>query len=142
MGIHAGDVVHREADMFGDGVNVAGRIEPLAIGGGICLSDTVYAQVRDKPGVGWTKPDAPSLKHIEVSMDIYRVVLPWDKSSGSRRKEAHSELGKESQSQLTSAVTRWGGIAALVLLAIGIGWWFVHKSGQTPELRASSPGAT
>src|SRR5436190_9233728 len=142
IGIHVGDVVHREADMYGDGVNIAARIEPLAIGGGICLSDTVYAQVRNKLDVGLTKLDSPELKHIEVPMDVYRVVLPWDKQSSSRRESTHSERGKESQSRLTSAATRWGGIAVLLLLAGGVAWWFVHQSGKATKAGASSPGAT
>lgn len=44
--------------MYGDGVSISARIEPLAIGGGICLSDTVYAQVRNKLDVGLTKLDS------------------------------------------------------------------------------------
>ena len=52
--------------MYGDGVNIAARIEPLAIGGGICLSDTVYAQVRNKMDVELIKLNSPDLKHIEV----------------------------------------------------------------------------
>src|SRR5262249_29383018 len=114
IGLHVGDVVYREADMYGDGVNIAARIEPLAIGGGICLSDTVYAQVRNKLDVGLTKLDSPDLKHIEVPMDVYRVVLPWDNSSSSRGEAAHSERGEQNQSRLTSAATRRGGIAALL----------------------------
>jgi adenylate cyclase len=98
IGIHVGDVVHREADMYGDGVNIAARIEPLAIGGGICLSDAVYGQVRNKLDAQMTKLDSPELKHIEVPMDVYRVVLPWEKSSSSRREEAlksKTESGKQ-----------------------------------------------
>ena len=142
IGIHVGDVVHREADMYGDGVNIAARIEPLAIGGGICLSDTVYAQVRNKLDVGLTKLDSPDLRHIEVPMDVYRVVLPWDKSSSSRREAAHSERGEKSQSRLTSAATRRGGIAALLLLAIGIGWWFLHQSSKETKQAPGSSAAT
>ena len=93
IGLHVGDVVHREADMYGDGVNIAARIEPLALGGGICLSATVYAQVRNKLDVGLTKLDSPALKHIEVPIDVYRVVLPWDQPGGSRREEAPSAHG-------------------------------------------------
>ena len=139
IGIHVGDVVHREADMYGDGVNIAARIKPLAIGGGICLSDTVYAQVRNKLDVGLTKLNAPELKHIEVPMDVYRVVLPWDKSSSSRRREAHSERGTGNQSLVTSTATKWSGIAILALAIGGVGWWLFHPPGQAAKQAANPP---
>ncbi|MSU61245.1 MAG: tetratricopeptide repeat protein [Pedosphaera sp.] len=62
--------------------------------------------------------------------------------SSSRRESAHSERGTASQSRLTSAATKFGGIAALLLFAIGVGWWFPHQSGKTPKPSASSPGVT
>ncbi len=120
-------------------MNIAARIEPLAIGGGICLSDTVYAQVRNKLDVGLTKLDSPEQKHIEVPMDVYRVVLPWDKPGSRRRESAHSERGPGDQRRLTSAATKAVWIAVLVLLAVGVGWWLFHPPGQAAKPAANPP---
>ena len=48
MGINVGDVIIDEGDIYGDGVNIAARIEALASPGGICLSDTAYQQIKGK----------------------------------------------------------------------------------------------
>ena len=48
IGINVGDVIIDEGDIYGDGVNIAARLESIAQPGGICLSDDAYRQVRDK----------------------------------------------------------------------------------------------
>lgn len=77
IGLHAGDVVYRENDVFGDGVNIAARIEPLAEAGGICVSEDVARQFRSNLDFHLKKLGAGELKNIALPVDIYRVVLPW-----------------------------------------------------------------
>ena len=77
IGIHLGDVEQQGADIFGDAVNIASRIEPVAEPGGICLSGAVHEQVRNKIPDKLEKLPPTALKGLEVPMDIYRVVLPW-----------------------------------------------------------------
>jgi adenylate cyclase len=86
IGLHIGDVVYRDGDMFGDGVNIASRIEPLALPGGVCLSQSVQAQV-------WNKIDRPlkslgskELKNVDLPMEVFRVVLPWEKKEDEKSK--------------------------------------------------------
>ena len=77
IGIHLGDVEQRENDIFGDAVNIASRIEPLAEPGGICLSGEVFSQIRNKvPNLLEKLPSTP-LKGLPGSIDLYRVGLPW-----------------------------------------------------------------
>ncbi|MFY9717787.1 MAG: tetratricopeptide repeat protein [Thermoplasmata archaeon] len=77
IGIHLGDVEQEGTDIFGDAVNIAARIEPVAEPGGICLTGAVYEQVRNKIPDKLEKLPPKELKGVEVPMDIYRVVLPW-----------------------------------------------------------------
>ena len=71
IGIHVGDIVFEGDDIFGDGVNVAARIEPLAQPGGIGISDEAYRQVRDRVAIEWTDGGAQQLKNISHRMRIW-----------------------------------------------------------------------
>src|SRR5215468_7513458 len=77
IGIHIGDVVHREGDVYGDGVNIASRIEQLAGAGGICVSMDVERQIRNALEAKFEKFGSADLKNISLPMDLFRIVLPW-----------------------------------------------------------------
>jgi class 3 adenylate cyclase/TolB-like protein len=77
IGLHVGDVVHREADVLGDGVNIAARIEPLAPRGGICFSQQVFDQIHHTIDQPIIKLGKGGLKNIKAA-NIYRIVLPWE----------------------------------------------------------------
>jgi len=74
VGIHVGDVVHSKGDIYGDAVNVASRIEPLAGPGEIFVTQQVYDHIRNKleNPVGYL--GKRSLKNVELPVDIYKVV--------------------------------------------------------------------
>lgn len=77
IGIHIGDVVHIDNHVHGDGVNIAARIEPKAQPGGICISEDVARQIRNKISHTITKLGEEQLKNISMPMEIYRIDLPW-----------------------------------------------------------------
>src|SRR6516165_12834349 len=79
IGVHIGDVVHRNGDVYGDGVNIASRIEPLAGAGGICVSMDVERQIRNTLEARLEKLAPTELKNISIPMDLFRIVLPWEK---------------------------------------------------------------
>lgn len=76
IGIHLGDVEEQGGDIHGDSVNLASRIEPLAEPGGICLTEPVFGQVRNKLDIRFEKLPPPTLKNIVFPMEVYRIVLP------------------------------------------------------------------
>jgi adenylate cyclase len=80
IGIHEGDVIHTGTDALGDAVNIASRIEPLADPGGICISESVYLQVRNRVPHQLAKLGEQKLKNVEVPITLYRIVLPWQES--------------------------------------------------------------
>jgi adenylate cyclase len=79
IGIHVGDVVFRGNDVYGDGVNIAARIEPLAEPGGICISEDVARQIQNKIELPLMRLGRGELKNIKLPVTIYRVELPWKK---------------------------------------------------------------
>jgi adenylate cyclase len=75
IGIHVGDIIIEEGDIFGDGVNIAARLEGIANPGGICISDDVFRQVRGKIDVDFTDAGDQRLKNIERPVHAYHAQL-------------------------------------------------------------------
>lgn len=131
VGIHIGDVVHRGGDVYGDGVNIASRIERLANPGGICVSMDVERQIRNALEARFEKLAPTELKNISVPMDLFRIVLPWEK-------QAPVVAKSETVSNLTSPKVLTAAAALLLLLLIGFGWWWSDR----PRRTSLSPAAT
>src|SRR5215470_2533631 len=73
IGINLGDVMVEGSDLYGDGVNVAARLEALAEPGGVCVSDDAYRQVRDKLDIAFEDAGEHQLKNIARPLRIFRV---------------------------------------------------------------------
>src|SRR6516164_7954828 len=71
IGIHVGDVMVRAGDLFGDGVNIAARLQALALPGGVCVSSTTYEQVRKVLPVAFTDMGLQQVKNIEDPIRAY-----------------------------------------------------------------------
>ena len=75
IGIHVGDIIVDEGDIFGDGVNIAARLEGIAEAGGICISDDAFRQVRGKIDAAFADAGDQRLKNIEQPVRVYRIQL-------------------------------------------------------------------
>ena len=80
IGVHLGDVEERGTDIFGDAVNIAARIEPLAPPGGLVISGQIFDQVRNKIPNRLERLEPTALKNVRIPVHVYRVGLPWDSS--------------------------------------------------------------
>jgi adenylate cyclase len=120
IGIHVGDVVMRDGDIVGDGVNIAARIEPLAPAGGICITGPVWDQIRNKLKERVVPIGRPDLKNIEVPVEVYRVLLPWEDAPAVRNPARSKRL----------SLTAVGAAAILIPLVGGFAVW---KGGAAPQ---------
>lgn len=73
IGINVGDVIEDDGDIFGDGVNIAARLEAIAEPGGICVSDDAHRQLRDKLDIVFDDAGEQNLKNIGRPVRVFRV---------------------------------------------------------------------
>jgi class 3 adenylate cyclase len=119
IGVHLGDVIVQDYQVYGDGVNIAARLQSLADPGGICVSEAVYQQVFQKLGLNFEDLGVQKLKNIEYPIRLYRVVL-----KGGNRPQEQAEKGPQTPEpvQPMPATVSWteafltrGGLIPLAL---------------------------
>ncbi|MCW0234827.1 MAG: adenylate/guanylate cyclase domain-containing protein [Ferrovibrio sp.] len=107
IGINLGDVMIEGSDIYGEGVNIAARLESLAEPGGICISGTVFEQVRKKLDIGFDFLGDREIKNIAEPVAAYRVQI----SPGIARPAPVQMPGSGLESDADAAIAKWRGQA-------------------------------
>jgi adenylate cyclase len=122
IGINLGDVIEEEERIYGDGVNIAARLEALADPGGICVSKTAFDQIETKLPLGYEYLGEQPVKNIPKPVGAYRVLM-----------EPRITVAEEIEKG--KAVPLWrrksiltGGVALIVLVIAGLIWNFYFRS--------------
>jgi len=115
IGVHMGDVAAEGERIYGDGVNIAARLEALAEAGGVCISATVHEQVRNKLDAGFRDLGNQTVKNIPDPIRIYRVQPRGEPDAPAR---AQAPPGKRLRRLRTPLA-----VTAAVLLLLGLGLW-------------------
>ena len=117
IGINLGDVIHDESRIYGDGINIAARLEALAEPGGVLVSSTVYDHVRGKLPFTFEDTGEQQLKNIEQPVRTYRVMIP-----GAAFTSGAAPLSRTATPDRRRRIVL-GLAALLILLATGGIWW-------------------
>src|SRR6266851_10417888 len=115
-GINLGDVIVEGERLYGDGVNIAARLESLAIPGGICISGTVYDQIETKLSLQYEYQGEQTVKNIAKPVRVYRLGVDESSSQKSSSQQAKVEAPKRRR---VRPAHRWV-VAGLVLVTITI----------------------
>ena len=133
IGITIGDVVERDGDLLGDGVNIAARLEGLAEVGGICISRAVHEQVANKLSVQFADIGAQEVKNIPTPVHAYMVAM--------RREDGTYATPQVKKPLKASAPASWMwpvAVMVVCLVAIGVtGFVYLAK----PDASDKSSGA-
>lgn len=115
IGINLGDILHKDDRIYGDGVNIAARIENLADPGGICISRGIYEQVDGKLDVGFADLGAHQVKNIKNPVKIYKVLVdPHDPNT----------MGGVPKEKTPIRLWIIGVVVTVTILAGGVGIWY------------------
>jgi TolB-like protein len=115
IGINLGDVIEEGEVIYGDGVNVAARVESLAKGGGISISGTAYDQLGKKLPLGYEYLGEQSVKNIEKPVRVYRILTEAE--------AAGKVIGEEKPKTKQLRWAAIGGVVVLIIVAGALAIW-------------------
>ena len=120
IGIHLGDVIEEKDRLYGDGINIAARIEGIADAGGICISESAYQQIKSKLMLGYEDLGEYSVKNITDPVRVYRIPLG----------------GGDGKDVPRAGDKKWRNIAigAIVVLFVVLGVVFVPREASRPPI--------
>ncbi len=126
MGVSLGDVVEEEGRIYGDGVNIAARLQALAEGGGICISGMVHDAIKGKLGFEYEDLGEQTLKNIAEPVRVYRL-LSFPGAAAHRVQKAKRAFRR-----------KWGWIAmaagVLLIIASVFFWRFAIHPARAPQV--------
>ena len=129
IGVNLGDVVEEADRIYGDGVNIAARLEGLAEPGGICISRTAYDHVKNKLELGYEYLGEHSVKNIAEPVRVYRVLMEPE--------AAGKVIGEK---RFLGRISRKAAISAIIILLIvagGVIGWNIYLQ-QSKKVEAAS----
>jgi adenylate cyclase len=115
IGVNLGDVVEDGERIYGDGVNIAARVESLADGGGICISGTAFDQIGKKLPLGYEYLGEQTVKNIEKPVRVYRVLMEPE--------AVGKVIGEERPRPRPRRYAVMAAVVALVLVAAALTVW-------------------
>src|SRR6202165_1796061 len=137
IGINLGDIIVDGADIAGDGVNVAARLEAMAEPGGICVASAVWEQVHEDLGIEFIDSGEQHVKNISKPIRVFRVALgPGDAAKAPAESVARATpIRRIDRRRAASAV---GAFAVVAAVAAGV-WQWVSRQGPPAATSASGP---
>jgi TolB-like protein/class 3 adenylate cyclase/Tfp pilus assembly protein PilF len=125
IGVNLGDVIDEDGRIYGDGVNIAARVESLAEAGGICISGRAHTQIENKLGLEYEDLGKHEVKNISRPIQVYRV-LSFPGAAAHRVVQAKETLGR-----------RWRNITIFAAVAVviigGLAFWQYYMRRPTLE---------
>jgi adenylate cyclase len=129
VGVNIGDVIIEKGDVFGDGVNIAARLEQIAPPGGICLSEDAYRQVRGRLEIPIADTGEHRLKNIANPMRVYRIESVL----------ATADIPPPLQPRRRWSVRAMVGVATAAAVLLAAGTWFALLREPAGVSRLTEP---
>ena len=132
IGMHQGEVIVEDDDVFGDGVNIASRIEPLAPAGSVYASEAVYRNIGNKKNIQTTYIREETLKNVRHPVRIYEIKSATGETVQQETKPLHA-AGKSFKARNMMIIS-----SVMILLLFAAYWFIIRPAGFTPERKVNN----